>query len=270
MALPAITALAKQFDVHIIGPRWIADLYGFLTEHLYNSHPPPVADTILLLKPSLASAWRAREYKRTIGIGYGLRRLLLATSIQPMGHRIDKYNSLARQLGVEATTIPQFQVTASCDHTLPSDSIIFVVGTKSAQTVRWKYFSELAKELSRPYYFLGGPGDETIIEELSLHHPTFPTTLSLQQVASIAQQADLLIGIDSGLSHLAVAARNAISIRTSKNIIVYGSTSPHQTGPRNSVSVYDERPSCWPCYKKRCAIGIPCLKTPIELIQELL
>ena len=270
MALPALTALAEYFDLHIIGPKWTVDLYESLTTHLYAPNPAPVADTILLFKPSLASAWRARGYKRAIGIGRGFRRFLLATAVPPTGHRVEQYNALARQLGVSASTVPHFPVTTQSSVQLPSNSILFVVGTKSAETVRWRYFSELAKGISRPYCFLGGPGDEAIVDQLSLMHPTLPTTLSLQQVAAIAQQADVLVGIDSGLSHLAVAARNSMFVCASKNIIVYGSTSPHHTGPQNSTSVYDARPSCWPCYKKRCSIGTPCVSTPVELVQELL
>ena len=97
-----------------------------------------------------------------------------------------------------------------------------------------------------------------------------PTTLSLIQVATVARNVESIVGIDSGLTHLAIAARNAAGFSADSNLVIYGSTDPQRTGPRNSTSIYDERPKCWPCYKKECKINTPCLESHLSLVLKLM
>ena len=270
MALPALQALADQFELHIIGPRWIKELYFSITSHFYVPNPAPICASIVLFKPSFGSAWRARHYQQRFGIANGLRRHLLTDSCSNDGHRIDQFNRIARLLDVTPDHIPLFQGDSVDTPALPAQFILMIVGTNSANTVQWKGFNELAGKIEKPVVFLGGPGDEISLNTLGKGYLCLPVSLSLSQVAAISQQASVVIGLDSGLTHLAVAARNATGISAARNIIIYGSTSPEDTGPRNSTSQYNLRPVCWPCYQKSCAINVPCLDTSVDDILGVL
>jgi len=270
MAIPALQALSLHFILHIIGPSWVKELYSSFCSHFYEPKAKPQCYQIVLFKPSVASAWRNRHYSKRIGLGTGIRDHLLTDSIIANGHRIDCFNALASYFGIEPNPLPTFEGNEIEAPTLPDKSVLCIVGTNSPRTVRWKYFSALAHQSNREFYFLGGPGDEKIIATLKKDHNCLPTNLSLSQVARLSRTAEFIVGIDSGLTHLAVAARNVIDSPESTNLILYGSTSPSQTGPRNCTAIYDTRPACWPCYKKTCSINTPCLETPISMVDHLL
>jgi ADP-heptose:LPS heptosyltransferase len=261
MALPAIKALSERYSLTIVGPKWITSLYQDTNAQFCNSLPTSKASTIVLFKPSFGSAWRARGHQNIIGINNGIRRYLLTHTKPEIGHRIEQYNSLATILRVQSETLPKFTTKMNDFPNIPTDFILCIIGTRSAQTVRWKYFSSLANASSKPIVFMGGPGDEQAVQTIGKGYRCLPTTLSLVEVAAVARKATKIVGIDSGLTHLAIAARNAAGIPATDNIIVYGSTSPDQTGPRNSTPIYNSRPKCWPCYQKKCAINSPCLQT---------
>ena len=270
MALPAIKALSSIYELHIIGPRWVTELYPTFARFFYSPNPKPLCSSIALFKPSFGSAWRARHYQRKIGIDNGLRRHLLTVRCHGGNHRIDQFNSIAQALHAQPNLVPQFSPNTADIPTLPTDFNLCIVGTNSAETVQWKQFPELARQLSQQSIFLGGPGDEHSLETLGAGHRCLPVELSLVQVATVARKANYIIGLDSGLTHLAIAARNYANIPAEHDIVIYGSTSPQQTGPRNSISIYNDRPACWPCYQKRCSVNTPCLQTSVDSILERL
>ena len=269
MSLPAVEALSKKFELHIIGPKWTRELYRPFCCHFHAPGESTACETILLLKPSTASAWRARKYRRRIGLGGGFRRFLLSDTVQSSEHRIDGFNALARKLGVEACKTPCWSVEEEAPE-VPTDSALFIIGSNSAGTVRWKHFQQLARTIPMTPVFRGGPGDELAVQRLGKGQTRLPTDLTLAQVATIARKSKVVIGLDSGLSHLAVAARNAQGIDPSTNLILYGSTDPSRTGPRGSMAIFNRRPPCWPCYQKRCHKGTPCLDTGTEEVLEAL
>ena len=270
MARPCIQALAKLHPLHVVSPKWGSALYPFegISHHAPNAAPP--SELAILLKPSFGAAWRYRHYPRRIGIAYHHRAWLLSDALPiQREHRIESYNRIARFLGAQPDRIPHFPT----HHRPPPFDIVFVVGTASPQTVQYKRFSELVQALTphKSCLAVGGPGDEAILSTLSKQIPTLPSTSSLQDVANHAAAAQWMIGLDSGLSHLATAARHSAGHSSSKTLILYGSTDPEQTGPRPSTPLLPPPLPCWPCYSKSCRIGTPCLEHPIEdIVSRLL
>ena len=270
MAIPAIHALERNFSLLIEGPSWARVLYP---NHNYiparQKYPPQ--EGVILFKPSFGTAWRHRHHPIRIGIDINHRGFLLTKKIPLQSkHRIDVYLDIIRSLAPIKTSTPIFQPKPCDIPTLPTNSILCVIGTASAPTVRWKYFHSLQAYRDR-LVFVGGPGNEPFLNSLSREgFKTLPSTLNLHQVGALAQNTSILIGLDGGLTHLAIAARNAISLSPKTSFVIYGSTDPEKTGPRNSTAIQKSTlPTCWPCYSKRCSIKTRCLDIPVSEITEL-
>ena len=265
MARPCINALAKSHPLVVVAPKWGPVLYPFdgIQHCLPGTRPP--SELAILLKPSFGAAWRHRHYLNRIGIAFQHRKWLLTEALPVIEeHRIDGFNRIALSLGVKAEPIPRFP-------SVPTETkydVVFVVGTASPVTVQYKKFAALAQALPSQMHCLaiGGPGDEKILTQLATHLPNVMGDCTLQEVANHAASAKWMIGLDSGLSHLASAARFDAGHPISTSIIIYGSTDPARTGPRHSSAILPPALSCWPCYSKRCHKFTPCLAHPIENI----
>ena len=84
---------------------------------------------------------------------------------------------------------------------------------------------------------------------------------SLDEVAHLLSNADLVVANDSGLMHLAASLNVSL-------ISIYGSSSPFYTPPLmkdNNGEVLYKQVNCSPCFKKICPLSIPdnlkCLKS---------
>ena len=271
MAIPAVEMLQQHLDLMVIGPKWCTTLY----RNVAYGGPKPVAQKatgVVLLKPSFGAAWRHRKHKRRIGLKVNNRGFLLTDPVSKQNcHRMDDYQKIAQTLvSRPVAKIPIFSPVSS--FTINPNTILLIVGTASPKTVRRNLFRSLARALPRKnVLFAGGPGDEQAVKSLGDGFPQLPTDLSIDDFGAVAQQAAMVIGLDSGLGHVAAAARAAINKPAHTTKIVYGSTSPRYTGPRNTSPIFDSRPPCWPCYAKRCKIKsasptTPCLQTPIQEI----
>jgi len=80
--------------------------------------------------------------------------------------------------------------------------------------------------------------------------------LSLDQLAALIEQADLLVGADSGPAHLAGA------VGTPTVVLFSGTNDPQQWRPRGSpVTVLRHAVACSPCHRRRCPLaGHPCMR----------
>lgn len=251
MAEPAIAALCRQYDCKIVGPRFCQEIYA----HLPTVDCSP--ESVVLFKPSNAEGFRALRYKRRVGLD---RRWLMTDSIcSRLDHRIDNNNRIAEHLGAKPSRDPIFPGQGKTPK-LPARFALFIVGTASPETVLWTQYPALAAAVEINVLFAGGPGDENNVTALGAKHSTLPTDLTLGEFASVCRAAEWIIGSDCGLMHLACAARP----NNTQHFVVIGSTDPTRTAPRNSHVIMDDRPSCWPCYKKRCAHDRSCLTTPYK------
>ena len=269
MALPAITALAKMEPSIIIAPRWGDALYGELTATIVQPGGALRADTAVLLKPSFGAAWAVRKTPRRIGLCTDARWLLLTHAVVPgQRHRIDDFAAIARAAGAEVEGLPDYAPPGEAPE-VPDDAVLLLPGTASPRTARWKHFRALADLLGDRAILTGGPGDEAILAEVAGSRRVVPM-LSLPDFAALASRVSAVVGNDSGLTHLATAARRGHGADPRDVHVVFGSTDPVRTGAPGATWHRGPSPSCWPCYAKRCPWDAPCLELPAEMVAEAL
>ncbi len=266
LALPAVTALARRAPTRVIGPGWAADLYRGLG--LAADVEPTTA---ILLKPSFRAAWALRHIRRRVGVRWDARGPLLTDAVvRPPGHRLDEYAAICRVAGVRVHGLPTYRAD-DIDGVpeLARGAVLLLPGSASGAVVQWPRFSELAQRLVdhglRPV-FAGGPAEAGWIDRVAGSFPVLPA-LSIPHFGAAAAAARAVVGNDSGLSHLAAAARRGAGLAEGGVHVVFGSTDPAQTGaPGARVHKVDRPPPCWPCYAKRCSIGVPCLDIDVSSV----
>lgn len=269
MALPAIARVASVIqarggEVEVLAPRWGPVLYRHLPVRVLPREQvwerARGADLAVLLKPSFSAALRALPARRRVGLAGDGRSWLLSEALPVREeHRADSLVRVAEaalSLPAEGPALPAYPTSeadaAELPTDLPADAVLLLPGTASAETVAWRGFAQLG--LSN-VIAAGGPGDEPVLAAIGCR--VLPT-LSLPSLALLATRVRAVVGNDSGLPHLAAAARRAAGLSVADVHIVYASTDPARTGAPGSRAWPGSRPPCWPCYAKRCAIGAPC------------
>ena len=98
---------------------------------------------------------------------------------------------------------------------------------------------------------LGGPSDLTAAQRIAASHAGILNLVGefkLDETVAIISEASLLIGVDTGLSHMAIA----LNIPT---VALFGSTTPYLRGPDSRTQVLYERLACSPCNRKPTCNG---------------
>lgn len=120
------------------------------------------------------------------------------------------------------------------------------------------HWPELIARLDRPCAILGGPGDREHAERLVAASGGRAISLAgrsrLDEVAAFLEQAALVIGVDTGLTHIGTAVRRP-------TLALFGSTCPYLGGAESPLTVlYDALP-CAPCKRHpTCAGRYDCLR----------
>lgn len=257
LALPALAAVCAAGPTRVVGPPWVAALYGHLP---LASVPAP--DIAVLFKPAFRAAWEARRVPCRVGLRSDHRAWLLTHAVAPQpGHRVEEFLAIARAAGVVGSGLPTLPVTAPPPELPPRAALLFPFSASGA-TVDWPFYAPLADGLEAAGFspvFAGGPGQERRLAGVAGHHRVLPT-LPLGEIAAAAVAAACVVGNDSGLTHLAAAARRGAGADVSAVHVVCGSTDPARTGaPGATPHRAAAPPPCWPCYRKTCSIGTPCL-----------
>lgn len=125
---------------------------------------------------------------------------------------------------------------------------------------RW---CELAKrlkyELGLAPVLLGGPAEREAAEKLCNETDGSWVNLvgrtSLTEAAALIDRAMLLVGVDTGLSHMGIAAGTP-------SVLLFGSTCPYlETGRENARVLYHPRP-CSPCKRRpTCRGAFDCMQS---------
>lgn len=269
LSLAAITALSPDT---IVAPGWGGALYGHLPSRILSRRDVlPAADVAVLFKPSLRAALRVRHVPRRVGLSWDSRWPLLTDAL-PRGrrHRIDDYAALAALAGhAPADPAPSYPTRATAPP-LPADAVLLLPATASTETVQWRGFRALADALGGRAVFTGGPGEEAQIADIAGPHTQLPP-LSLPAFATVAASVSAVVGNDSGLTHLAAAARRAAGAPVRSVHVICASTDPHRTAAPGARWHNGPQPSCWPCYQKRCPFGAPCRDAAVApVLSELL
>lgn len=268
LALTPIHALRPAI---IVGPAWAKSLYADLGARFCAPDTPwPRADVAVLFKPALRAALRAWRTPRRIGLNADLQWPLL-TDVVHAGrrHRLDDYVALVASAGIAiADPLPRYAAPqGGAFH--EAGSVLLLPGTASGETVRWRGFRSLANRLGERAVFTGGPGEEALLTQIAGPHRILPT-LPLPDFARLAVEVSAVVGNDSGLTHFAAAARRDAGRDPADVHVVCGSTDPARTAAPGATHHHGPRPSCWPCYRKRCPFQAPCLDAAVEPIVEAL
>ena len=266
-ALPAVSALARHYRLAIAGPAWRRDLYAHTGAAFDATGDEEIA---VLLKPSFKAAWAVRRIPRRIGLSTGHRGILLTDAVTPPGtHRADDYAAICAVLGVHVVGLPTLPVDpARAPIAIGRADVLLLPGTRSAETVRWRGFRSLAEALGDRAVVVVGPGDLPAVAETVPGSTRLVGPFDVPQIAALAIQARAVVGIDSGLTHLAAAARRSVGLEDVH--VVYGSTDEQHTGPPGTRAHHGTRPACWPCYRKHCPYGGPCLDADVQAVLEAL
>ena len=145
-----------------------------------------------------------------------------------------------------------------------SDYLVFAPFTTRPQKhwfdARWAQLgAELVDRFGRPAMILGGPGDVEQGAQIaaqsgrsSIYNLCGRTTLG--QSAAIIENASLLIGVDTGLTHMGTAF-------SCPTLALFGATRPYLTTPSPCTLVlYDPLP-CSPCRRQpTCQDQFDCMR----------
>lgn len=247
-------------------------------EEVYEDLQKEKFDLIIDLHRNLRS-WRL---KRKLGAkSYAFRKLNIAKflavnfkwlSFLPPVHIVDRYLETTLSLGVQSDG-------AGLDYFIsPQDSInvstryfggeqkkfiaLVIGGSYNTKKIPVSKLLEIVQKAQMPVLLLGGPEDKQVAADVLLQvgensqlHNTCGS-LSLNQSASVVQQAEWVITSDTGLMHIAAAFDKKIISVWGNTIPEFG-MDPYQPNPHNRVlQVKDLK--CRPCSKlgyHKCPMG---------------
>ncbi|WP_159084231.1 glycosyltransferase family 9 protein [Saccharobesus litoralis] len=125
-----------------------------------------------------------------------------------------------------------------------------------------QYWFELAQFLHQKYVLpiviLGGPQDKQQAEAMLKQMPKSTVNLAgqtrLLQAAAIIQQASVLIGVDTGLTHLGISQKTP-------TIAIFGSTLPYSDTSQPNAHVLHHKMPCSPCRRHpTCGAKFDCMR----------
>jgi heptosyltransferase-2 len=289
-SLPAV-------ELHILCRRTVAPVYeGFGRITAFNSlwdlYPTALRlrtaapDAALVLPLSMASALSATLTGAGTRVGYrsDLRSPLLTERLPltrdlRQGHQALQYFGLLPPLGIRSpkmlpapALIFEDRELESTDQRLPSPFVALSPFAAFGPSKEWRTdrFLALAGDLTSSgirVLVLGGPGER----ERAGPFDTIPGvhnrvgTLSLRETAALLHRASVLVGNDSGLSHLAASAGTRV-------IAIFGATDPKRSHPLCPHRVLYRPARCSPCYRRTCSEpSHPCMEsiTVEEVRQEV-
>lgn len=203
------------------------------------------------------------------------------------GHIVDRYLDVAKfldcdtdhiQFPLEPTQDEQFFVEDLLkQHGIAKheDYIAFAVGTnwsnKCWPTANFAKLADLLAKLNLKAVLIGyGKNDEQkaneIIKQANEHNiVNLVGKTSLMQTAALIDEAEIVIGGDTGNLHLAAALNT-------NAIMLMGPTDPNRNGPyRQSENVILAGHDCAGCWKRICRKHIDCLAsiTPEQVFDKL-
>ena len=110
---------------------------------------------------------------------------------------------------------------------------------------RWaQLMDRVAEELGLPAVVLGGPDDLPAVERIGSMAHTEPRSLvgatTLTQASAMVEKASLVIGVDTGLTHMAIAFDRP-------TVTLFGSNIPYTLPPTDRAKVIVHWLDCSPC-----------------------
>jgi heptosyltransferase-1 len=261
---------------------WHQHRYGTLLRHIRNFTKELrarrfnlVLDTQGLLKSGLLAALSGAPERIGLGSKEGSQGLMtLVIQRQSADRRIaSEYLKLAQVLELETGTFPMDIVIAAEDAEHARRQMRLLAVSESYAVIcpfttrpqkhwfedRWVRLSRLlGEQLNLPVIMLGGPGDIGAAARIAgtaeavLFNLAGKTTLG--QAAALIQGARLLIGVDTGLTHLGIA----LDIPT---LALFGSTRPYLDPATDRADILYRVLPCSPCRRRpTCNDDYTCMK----------
>ncbi|WP_045224609.1 glycosyltransferase family 9 protein [Methyloterricola oryzae] len=253
--------------------RYLQEMTG-LVRSLRRERFDWVLDTQGLLKSGLWA--RLAGGKRRVGLGSreGSQWLMTETLDRHGGERRigSEYLKLARFLGAEPTHFPM-DIVPSADEAARAAEVLAQAGVAGAYAVlcpfttrpqkHWfkEHWAELAPRLQRELglaaMMLGGPGDDEEARQIQALCPgivSLAGQTGLGEAAAVIAGASLLIGVDTGLTHLGIAM-------DTPTLTLFGSTRPYlDTGSATARVLYHAM-ECSPCRRRpTCGGEFTCMR----------
>jgi heptosyltransferase-1 len=236
------------------------EMWRFLAE-LRGEHFDMVIDAQGLLKSALWA--RLSGATRRIGLDSreGSARLMTEVVHSTRGDKriSSEYLHLAEALGLPANPFPMVLASSEDDQQraaalLPAGDRPFAVfcpfSTRPQKNWPASHWQELAAGLGRPVVILGGPRDREAARALAADIPQMTPLAgdtSLGTAAAVIRRAGLLVGVDTGLTHMGIAA----GVPT---VVLFGSTFPYHDFPGDNFRALYKQFPCSPC-KRRPTCG---------------
>jgi len=266
LTLPLAEAMAQRARLTVAAPAWGPHLFGHLGTVVPRGSVPVQASVAVLAKPAFRAAWEARSIPRRIGWPTDHRRLGLTDVVrQTHAHRLDDLAALGGPLDLTVSGLPTLPTTPA-----GQPGIVLLPSSASGPPVEWPHYRELADALAlrgHPVRFAAGPGESARLARVAGPHPMLPE-LSVTAIARVFAAADAVVGNDSGLTHLAAAARRGAGRSVAAVVGIVGSTDPARTGAPGATWCVGPRVSCAPCYAKRCHRALGCLDLPVHAVLQ--
>lgn len=251
------------------------------TRDLRGYHFDTAIDAQGLLKSGIWA--RLSGAKRRIGLGSreGSHRLMTENVDKLADSDVigSEYRHLADYLGLENDPFPMLVGLNNNDHDYVDDIVqqyslkagyVVIAPFTTRPQKHWfsdawiQLIDQCQKQLQLSVIMLGGPADKVaakvIASESSVINLTGET--SIPQAAALIANCQLLIGVDTGLTHLGTAFERP-------TICLFGSTKPYlQTDSERTHIIYHEL-ECSPCRRNPvCNVAFTCMRDirPKEVI----
>jgi heptosyltransferase I len=249
-------------------------------------------DTVLDLQGLLKSgllAWATRAPRR-IGLGSREGSSLLMSEVIPLGGRAERISSeylhCAQRLGLDCGNFrPRLALDAAAeghalallaDHGLAPGGYAVLAPFTTRPQKHWfaDAWQALAPALRARFgltpVILGGPADREAAAQLLAGIDAAAGAVSLAgatrlpEAAALIRHAGLLVGVDTGLTHMGIAF-------ATPTVALFGSTRPYLDTTRANARVIWLGLDCSPCRRRpTCAGAFTCLRdiTPARVLDE--
>ncbi|MFH1815410.1 MAG: glycosyltransferase family 9 protein [Pseudomonadota bacterium] len=257
-----------------------------LRAELHGHHFDTVLDLQGLLKSGVL-AWFSGAPTR-IGLGSREGSQWLMTRVVPRGGDVARISSeylhLAEQLELDTGDfMPALHVAPEADARAqallagcglaPGRYAVFAAFTTRPQKHwfedAWQALApQLAARTGLTPVLLGGPGDAQAAASIAAGAPGLINLVGrtkLPEAAALVRSAGLLVGVDTGLTHMGIA----FSVPT---VAIFGSTCPYTKTGRANARVIWLGMHCSPCRRRpTCGGAWTCLRdiTPERVLQEV-
>ena len=221
---------------------------------------------------------RSAQVKRGLGVASTSFRKLnwqkwlmvrLKINRLPDQHIVDRYLDTCKPFGIEYDGqgldhfIPEEARVDLANLGVSSPFIAFAIGAAHAtKRLPLEKMQSILEQIRQKVVIVGGPGDQTVGEVLANQFPdrvaNLAGTLSIQQSASVLQQAQLVISHDTGMMHIAAALRKPIVSVWGNTIPAFGMYPFYPIGVDKEFRMEVQGLSCRPCSKigfEKCPKG---------------